>query len=101
MSNIAAAPNVAEEPAKKPSKQKTFMMAAVVGLMAAVGGTWTPMFAHFGAHADPPEQEANAKHDPRQSITPFDAITVNVRDGRYNRYLRVKIAVVADARDEK
>ena len=34
-------------------------------------------------------------------MLPFDSVVVNVADGRYTRYLRVKICLVVDARDEE
>jgi flagellar basal body-associated protein FliL len=102
MAKIAAAPTAAPAPESAPkSGKKKWIVAAAVGLLALVGGAVTPMFAHFGAHAETGDQEASAKHDPRNSLIPFDSIVVNIEDGRYTRYLRVKITLVVEARDEK
>jgi flagellar basal body-associated protein FliL len=101
MAKIAAAPNAAataEEPAKKTGK-KSWIIGGVVGLLAVAGGAVVPMFANFGAHATPAEQEAG--HDSKTALIPFDSVVVNINDGRYTRFLRVRIVVVADARDEK
>ncbi len=100
MAKTAAAPTAAEESAPKAGKKK-WIVAVIVGLVAVAGGAVTPMFAHFGAHAAPAEQETpNGKHDPKTALIPFDSVVVNVADGRYTRYLRVKICLVVDARDE-
>jgi flagellar basal body-associated protein FliL len=57
------------------------------------------MFANFGAHASPAEPEVS--REPKTALLPFDAVVVNVADGRYTRYLRVRITLVVDAKDEK
>jgi flagellar FliL protein len=97
-----AAPAAAEQPAAKGGKKK-WLVAIVVGVLAVAGGAVTPMFAHFGAHAAPaePEEAAGSKHDPKTAIIAFDSVVVNVADGRYTRYLRVKICLVVDAREEE
>jgi len=103
MAKIAAAPTAAAaavEPAHKAGKSK-WVVAGVVGVLALAGGAVTPMFAHFGSEAAPVEQEASGMHDPKHALISFDSVVVNVNDGRYTRYLRVKIALVVDARDEK
>ena len=97
MAKTAAAPGAAEEPAKKSSK-KVWIVGGVVGLLAIAGGAAVPMFAHFGAHASDVEQPVS--HDARTVIVPFDSVVVNVADGRYTRYLRVRIALVVEAKDE-
>jgi flagellar basal body-associated protein FliL len=100
----AAAPNAAapaEEAAAPKSKKKTWVIGGVVALLALVGGAATPMFAHFGAQASSGEPEAGPKHSSQQAIIPFDSPVVNVSNGRYEHYLRVKIALVVDAKDEK
>jgi flagellar basal body-associated protein FliL len=100
MAKIAAAPTAAEESAHKAGKSK-WVVAGIVGVLALVGGAATPMFAHFGTEATPAEQEGNGKHDPKHALVSFDSVVVNVADGRYTRYLRVKIALVVDAKEEK
>jgi flagellar basal body-associated protein FliL len=63
-------------------------------------GAITPLFMHFGADAAPPEPEVSRKPERKQALIPFDSLVVNVADGRYTRYLRVRISLVVDARDE-
>lgn len=103
MAKIAAAPT-GEESAPKKSGKKTLILGGLIGLLAIAGGAATPMFAHFGAHAEThsePEPSAAARHESKQALIPFDSVVVNVADGRYTRYLRVRISLVVDARDEK
>src|SRR5690348_9820491 len=99
MAKTAGAPGAAtaEEPAKKSGK-KSWIIGGVVGLLALAGGAVVPMFVHFGAHATTPEPEVS--HDAKTVIVPFDSVVVNVADGRYTRYLRVRIALVVEAKDE-
>jgi len=97
MAKTAAAPGATEEPAKKSGK-KVWIVGAVVGLLAIAGGAAVPMFAHFGAHASAVEPETS--HDAKTVIIPFDSVVVNVADGRYQRYLRVRICLVVEAREE-
>jgi flagellar basal body-associated protein FliL len=61
-----------------------------------------PFLRNYSPNAAPAEHEAqNVKHDPKTALIQFDAVVVNVADGRYTRYLRVKICLVVDARDEE
>jgi flagellar basal body-associated protein FliL len=100
MAKTVAAPNAVEEKPHKAGK-KPWVIAAVVGLLAVVAGAAMPMCFKVGAQTPAAEQEPNARNDPRQALIPFDAAVVNVADGRYTRYLRVKITLVVEARDEK
>jgi flagellar basal body-associated protein FliL len=100
MSKPEAAPTASAEPAKKSGK-KTWIVGGIVALLAIGGGAVVPMFTHFGAHAKGPEPEAAPVETKQQALIPFDSVVVNVADGRYTRYLRVRIALVVDARDEK
>jgi flagellar basal body-associated protein FliL len=100
MAKTVAAPNAAaaEEQPKKSGK-KSWIVGGVVGLLAVAGGAVVPMFAQFGAHAAPAEQETT--HDAKTVLIPFDSVVVNIADGRYTRYLRARIVLVVDAKDEK
>jgi flagellar basal body-associated protein FliL len=100
MAKTEAAPHTAEQPAKKSGK-KSWIIGGIVALLAIGGGAVVPMFAHFGAHAGTPEPETTLEPKQAQALIPFDSVVVNVADGRYTRYLRVRISMVVDARDEK
>jgi flagellar basal body-associated protein FliL len=100
MAKTAAAPNAAEEQAPKSGK-KSWIVAGAVALFAIVGGAVVPMFFKFDAHATPADQEVKGATGPKQALIAFDSPVVNVADGRYTRYLRVKITLVVDEKDEK
>jgi flagellar protein FliL len=102
MTKIVAAPSaVAEDSAqKKPGKKKTWIVGGIVGLLAIASGAATPMFAHFGAHAAPIEADVKEKREAKTALIPFDSPVVNIKNGRYDKFLRVKIALVVDAKEE-
>jgi flagellar basal body-associated protein FliL len=101
MAKTVAAPNAADEKKAPKAGKKPLIIAAAVGLVAALGGAAMPMCFKVGAQTPAAEQEQNHKNDPKQALIPFDSAVVNVADGRYTRYLRVKITLVVEAKEEK
>jgi flagellar basal body-associated protein FliL len=100
MANTEAAPHTAEQAAMKSGK-KSWIIGGMVTLLGIAGGAVVPMFAHFGAHASAPEPEATLEPRQAQALIPIDPVVVNVADGGYTRYLRVRISLVVDAGDAK
>lgn len=100
MAKTAAATSAAEEPARKSGK-KSWVVGGAVALLAVVGGAVVPMFFKFDAHATPADHESKGKGEPKQALIAFDSPVVNVADGRFTRYLLVKITLVVDEKDEK
>src|SRR5205823_5539051 len=103
MAKIAAAPNPAE-PDKPKAGKKSWIVIGVIALLAVGGGVAVPLLlagGGSGAHAESADPEPKGKGDAKQAVVPFDSVVVNVADGRYTRYLRVKILLVTEAKDEK
>jgi flagellar basal body-associated protein FliL len=100
MAKTIAAPNAVEDKPQKKSGKKPLLIAGAVGLLAVIGGAAMPMCFKVGAQTPAEDHEPSHKSEPRQALVPFDAVVVNVADGRYTRYLRVKITFVVDAKDE-
>src|SRR5262249_18019163 len=60
-----------------------------------------PMAFRLDAHPEAGgEEEPKSKADVKLALIPFDTVTVNIMDGRYQRYLRVKIVLVAEKKNE-
>jgi flagellar basal body-associated protein FliL len=100
MSKNAAAPTPEQTAPKKSGKGK-WIAGGLIALLAIAGGAITPMFAHFGAEASSGEGgEGKEKHESKKALIPFESVVVNVADGKYTRYLRVRITLVVDIKDE-
>ena len=100
MAKTVAAPNAPEDTGQKPKKKKSLIIGIIVGVLALGSGAAVPLVSRMNAHAEAPEAEVNTKVDPKRALIPFDAIVVNVADGRFTRYLRIKITLVVDVKDE-
>ncbi len=95
------APTAAEESAQKPKKKKPWIVMIFIGVVALGSGAAVPFLTRMNASASTPEAEGgNPKLDPKRALIPFDSVVVNVADGRFTRYLRVKITLVVDVKDE-
>jgi flagellar basal body-associated protein FliL len=98
---------VAEEkaPAKgAPAKggKLGWVVAGLVCLLAVGGGFAVPLVMTLGGSAHP-SGDGDGRHggERKQALIPFGDVVVNVADGRYTRYLRVKVVLVTDEADEK
>lgn len=99
MAKVAAA---TEEHAPPKGKKLGWIIGGLVCLLAAGAGFAVPLVLHLGApSAEDLEAEKKAALDPKQAQIPFDPVVVNVASSTYARYLRTKIILVVDAKDEK
>lgn len=85
-----------------PRKKGRKMMLAAVCVVFISAGAAFPMVVNVPAlmtkpHADKPKDKKEAK----TAIVPFGDVVVNLSEDRLQRYLRVKVAVLADADGEK
>jgi len=100
MAKTAAVLNAPEESAPKPKKKKSWIVAVLVGVIALGSGAAVPLVTRMSANASSPDADGKIKVDPKRALIPFDSVVVNVADGRFTRYLRVKITLVVDVKDE-
>ncbi len=95
---------VAAEPQAAPAKggKLGWVVIAVVCLLAVGGGLALPLLLNFDGHAaGAGEPEKKTSGEPKQALISFGDVVVNVATGTYTRYLKVKIMVVVDEKDEK
>jgi flagellar basal body-associated protein FliL len=102
-----AAPAAAAAEDQKPAKggKSGWIVGAVICLLALGSGFALPFFLHLGntgaGAAEPEAQPANGPKEAKEAQVPFDSVVVNVASGTYSRYLRAKIVLVVDEKDEK
>ena len=83
-------------------KKGRLLLVIVVGLVFATAGAALPMFVNVGAlFAKSKSDKSKKESDAKTVIVPFGDVVVNLVDTRMQRYLRVKIAVLADADAEE
>jgi flagellar FliL protein len=99
---------MANEKAESPTKGgklMTWILALVCGLLALAAGGALPYFLlHAPAqdHSSPPEEEPHGHNSAvKHAYVPFGELIVNLNEERLTRYLKVKILLVSDAREEK
>jgi flagellar FliL protein len=97
---------MANETTTAPAKGGKMMLIllAVCGVLAlAAGGAVPYFFLHESAANDAAKDESHHNGTTsKQAYVPFgDPIVVNLNEDRLTRYLKVKILLVVDARDEK
>ena len=91
-----------EAPPAKKSAKMTMVLLGICGLVALGAGGAVPYFL-MGASTD----HGHAKETGRQSSSvkqayvPFGDVVVNLNEDRLTRYLKVKVLLVVDSRDEK
>lgn len=90
-----SAPAATDTPAPKKGKKLIF---AVVGLVCIAGGAAVPLVMSGAASG---KGKTEKKADKKTVIVPFGEVVVNLTEDRMNRYLRLKLAVLADADAEK
>jgi flagellar protein FliL len=99
MSAPAAA---AESTTATPPKKSRKLALIVVGLVFTGAGAAFPMFVNVPAlFAKPKNDKAKGHGEGKTVIVPFGDVVVNLVDPRMQRYLRVKIAVLAEAEAEE
>jgi flagellar basal body-associated protein FliL len=80
-------------------KKKLIVLFAVTGILSLGAGATAPLFLLRGAQPARDTQEVE-KPGPDAPVA-FGEVTVNLADGRLNRYLRVKILLVVDGKQLK
>jgi flagellar protein FliL len=90
--------------AAKGGGMKNLLMLVVVALLAVGAGAAAPMLLATGTlKPATTEPETKGPKESKPAVIPFDkdAVVVNLDEARLTRYLRVKLLLVVDARDEK
>jgi flagellar FliL protein len=98
--SAVAEPTAAPTAPKKGRK----LMIIVVGLVFAGAGAAIPMFVNVPSLFAKPKTEKGGKGghgDGKTVVVPFGDLVVNLVEPRMQRYLRIKIAVLADAESEE
>ncbi len=99
MSTSPAAGSPAEGPPRKKGRK---LVLAVVCVVFAGAGAAFPMLVNVPAlFAKPNADKTKDKKEAKTAIVPFGDVVVNLSEDRLQRYLRVKVAVLADAEAEK
>lgn len=96
MSTSPAAGSPAEAPPRKKGRK---LVLAVVCLVFSGAGAAFPLLVNVPALLAKPN--ADKAKDAKTAIVPFGDVVVNLSEDRLQRYLRVKVAVLADAEAEK
>lgn len=97
MANETSAP-----PAKGGGKMTLILLAVCGSLALAAGGVVPYFLMHESPHNE--HSKDNSHHDTsgKHAYVPFgDPVVVNLNEDRLTRYLKIKILLVVDARDEK
>ncbi|MEZ6050619.1 MAG: flagellar basal body-associated FliL family protein [Planctomycetaceae bacterium] len=95
-----------DEPPEQPRRGPGMVVWLILGIVAAGGGFAVPYFLLAA-----PQAESEQKHAPKEddndgmsqdiAFVPFGEVTVNLDEGRLNRYLRVNITLQIDKADEE
>lgn len=83
----------------EPPKKKFGLALVATGVLAGAAGAAVPVLMSMNAPAAPPAaptQHFEPLTPDRAAFIPFGEITVNLNEGRLNRYLRLKIALQVD-----
>lgn len=87
-------------PPPKKSKLPLIIVILVVSVGASGAGIATPLL--FGSHSSTKASDTEKTPGPQdQAELDFGLVTVNLKDGRYARFLRTKIVLVVDEKDVK
>lgn len=97
---------MANETTAPPAKGGKMMLIVlgVCGLLALAAGGAVPYFVlHEAASSDAAKDDSHHNTSTgKQAYVPFgDPVVVNLNEDRLTRYLKIKILLVVDARDEK
>jgi flagellar FliL protein len=96
----APATGAPESPA--PRKKGKKLVLAVVCLFFTGAGAAFPMLVPVSSmFAKSKEDKGKEKKDAKTAIVPFGDVVVNLSEDRLQRYLRVKVAILAEADAEK
>jgi flagellar FliL protein len=88
-------------PAKSGGKM-TLLLLGACGLLALAAGVVVPyLLLHEPAKAEPVAEEKGHGQNAKRAYLPFGDVVVNLNEDRLTRYLKVKLLLVAAARDEK
>jgi flagellar basal body-associated protein FliL len=90
-------------PAQGGGKMMLILLVGCGVLALAAGGAVPYFFLHESAAKDATKDEGHHNSTPsKQAYVPFgDPVVVNLNEDRLTRYLKIKILLVVDARDEK
>jgi flagellar basal body-associated protein FliL len=100
---MAATPAPADAPRKKSRK---LVLIVVCLVFSGAGAAFpivvdVPALLHNKPKDDKDKKDKKDKKDAKTAIVPFGDVVVNLSEDRLQRYLRVKLAVLADADAEK
>lgn len=95
-----AAPAAAAPTEATARKRRSKLPLIIVALVFTAAGAVFPMVVDVPALFAKSKSD-KAKHDTKTVIVPFSDVVVNLHDEKMTRYLRLKIAVTAEAEYEK
>jgi len=96
--------NEKAEPPAKSGTRMTLILCLAFGLLALAAGGAVPYFLLRAQNADThaKQEETHAQGSAvKHSYVQFGEVVVNLNEDRLTRYLKVKILLVCDAREEK
>lgn len=90
-----------ETPAPPKGSKKTWLIFAVLALVAVGAGAVLPWV--FGAHAKDAHTQSKKGDAPKTKNTaiPFDDVVVNLGEVKFSRFLRVKLMIAVDETDAR
>lgn len=86
------------KPAAKRGGKKKLLLLAVVGLVMSGAGAAVPMFLSAGTEH---KTENEGKKGENTAFVPFGEVVVNLYEERLTRYIRVKVVLLVDEKQEK
>lgn len=96
--------NEKAEPPAKSSTRSTLILCSICGLLALGAGGVLPYFL-LRSPAPQKHEKEDETHvsgaTAKQAFVPFGEVVVNLNEDRLTRYLKVKILLVCEVRDEK
>lgn len=88
------------QPQSPPSGKRFILALTATGLIAGVAGAAVPLLVLKPSEPAAVPHPASQRFEPltpdRTAFVPFGEVTVNLNEGRLNRYLRLKIALQVD-----
>src|SRR5437879_4066090 len=98
-----AVPPPSASGARSKSKMMPIAMVGVIGLMSVAGGLAAPMLLGMvnPSSKETGEKEGAASPGSKTAFVAFGDVVVNLAEKELTRYLRAKLMLVVDIKDEK